>query len=153
MIVNERFLKITDRKKEMFKTSGGKYITPQITENKLKSSRFIEQVMVIGENEKFPAAFVIPSFTFLKEWCARHEIAFTSNEEIIKNEKVKARIMEEVEKTNTDLSQHERIKKIELLPHEWSVEKGEMTPKLSLKRKIILAANKLAYDKIYKTEN
>jgi long-chain acyl-CoA synthetase len=144
-----RFLKITDRKKEIFKTSGGKYITPQITENKLKESRFIEQVMVIGENEKFPSAFIVPSFAFLKTWCDKHKIDYTNNEEIVKNEEVKKRIMMEVENTNKDLAQYERIKKVELLPKEWSIESGEMTPKLSLKRKIIMLANKKAYESIY----
>lgn len=152
-LVNGKFLKITDRKKEMFKTSGGKYITPQITENQLKTSRFIEQAMVIGENEKFPAAFIVPSFSFLKGWCARHGIAFTTNEEIVKNERVKARIWREVEQVNQDLAQYEKIKKIELLPHEWTVEGGQLTPKLSMKRKIILAANKEGYDHIYHEEN
>lgn len=145
-----RFLKITDRKKEMFKTSGGKYITPQITENKLKESHFIEQVMVIGENEKFPAAFIVPAFSYLKEWCARHKITYTSNEEIVKNKEVHDRIMREVEAANANLAQYEKIKKIALLPKEWSIEHGEMTPKLSLKRKVIMEANKEAYDKIYK---
>lgn len=145
-----RFLKITDRKKEMFKTSGGKYITPQITENKLKESHFIEQVMVIGENEKFPAAFVVPSFAYLKEWCARHKINYSSNEEIVKNKEVHDRIMREVENANANLAQYEKIKKIVLLPKEWSIEHGEMTPKLSLKRKVIMEANKQAYEKIYK---
>ena len=145
-----RFLKITDRKKEMFKTSGGNYITPQITENKLKESHFIEQVMVIGENEKFPAAFVVPSFAYLKEWCARHKINYGSNEEIVKNKEVNDRIMREVENANANLAQYEKIKKIVLLPKEWSIEHGEMTPKLSLKRKVIMEANKEAYEKIYK---
>lgn len=153
VLVDNKFLKITDRKKEMFKTSGGKYITPQITETKLKGSRFIEQVMVIGENEKFPAAFIVPSFPFLKGWCEKHKVPFTSNEEIIKNEQVKNRIMIEVENVNKDLAQYEKIKKIELLPHEWTVEKGEMTPKLSLKRKIIMTANKAAYDRIYNQDS
>lgn len=152
MLVDDRFLKITDRKKEMFKTSGGKYISPQITENKLKGSRFIEQVMVIGENEKFPAAFIVPAFPFLKGWCERHRITFTSNEDIVNNEEVRKRIMREVDDVNKDLAQYEKIKKIELLPREWTIEKGEMTPKLSLKRKIILAANKKAYDRIYHPE-
>ena len=153
VLVDGRFLKITDRKKEMFKTSGGKYITPQITENKLKGSRFIEQVMIIGENEKFPAAFIVPSFSFLKTWCEKHKVQFTTNEEIIKNEQVKNRIMIEVENVNKELAQYEKIKKIELLAHEWTIEKGEMTPKLSLKRKIIMAANKAAYDRIYHQES
>lgn len=144
-----RYLKITDRKKEMFKTSGGKYIAPQITENKLKESRFIEQAMVIGENEKFPAAFIVPSFAFLKGWCEKHNITYTTNELMIKNEQVINRIMKEVDFTNKDLAQYEKIKKIELLPKEWSVESNEMTPKLSLKRKIILKNNSFAYSQIY----
>ena len=149
IIEDGRFLKITDRKKEIFKTSGGKYIAPQVIENKLKESRFIEQAMVIGEHQKFPAAFIVPAFPFIKEWCAKHNITATTNQEIIKNPEVISRIMSEVEKTNKDLAHYEQIKKIELLPHEWSVEKGEMTPKLSLKRKVIMAANKEAYNSIY----
>lgn len=149
ILVNQRFLKITDRKKEMFKTSGGKYITPQITENKLKESRFIEQAMVIGENEKFPSAFIVPSFAFLKTWCEIHNLQYTTNEDIIKNEQIKNRIMEEVEHTNEGLAQYEKIKKIELLPKEWSIDSGEMTPKMSLKRKIIMLDNKDAYNRIY----
>jgi long-chain acyl-CoA synthetase len=152
MLVDGRFLKITDRKKEMFKTSGGKYITPQITENKLKGSRFIEQAMVIGENEKFPAALIVPSFSHLKSWCERHKVPFTSNEEVIKNQQVKDRIMKEVELVNQEMAQYEKIKRIELLPHEWTIDKGELTPKLSLKRKIILSNNKEAYDRIYQNE-
>jgi long-chain acyl-CoA synthetase len=149
IIEDGRFLKITDRKKEMFKTSGGKYITPQITENKLKESRFIEQAMVIGENEKFPSAFIVPSFAFLKGWCEKHSLQYTNNEDMIKNELIINRILREIEHTNKNLAQYEKIKKIELLPKEWSVESGEMTPKLSLKRKMILTDNKKAYDQIY----
>lgn len=149
VIIDGRFLKITDRKKEMFKTSGGKYITPQITENKLKESRFIEQAMVIGENEKFPSAFIVPSFAFIKTWCEKHNIQYTTNAEMVNNEQIKNRIMEEVEHTNEGLAQYEKIKKIELLPKEWSVESGEMTPKMSLKRKIIMMDNRAAYSRIY----
>lgn len=147
--VEDRFLKITDRKKEIFKTSGGKYIAPMILENKLKESPFIEQVMVIGENQKYASALIVPSFVFLKEWCVRKEIPYTSNEEIIKNEEVKKRILEEVEKVNKGLAQFETIKRPELLPREWTIENGEMTPKLSFKRKVIMAANKNLVDKIY----
>jgi long-chain acyl-CoA synthetase len=149
IIEDGKFLKITDRKKEIFKTSGGKYITPQLIENKLKESRFIEQAMVIGEHEKFPAAFIIPAFTFIKEWCAKHNISYTTNIEMVKNPDVIARIMKEVETTNKVLAHYEQIKKIQLLPAEWGIERGEMTPKLSLKRKVIMAANKIAYDAIY----
>lgn len=149
VMIENRFLKITDRKKEIFKTSGGKYITPQILENKLKESPFIEQAMIIGENQKFPAALVVPAFSFLKEWCNKKNIAFTTNDEIIKNEEVKNRIWSEVESVNKDLSHYEMIKKIELLSKEWTIDHGEMTPKLSLKRKVILEKNKHLTDKIY----
>jgi long-chain acyl-CoA synthetase len=153
VIEDGKFLKITDRKKEIFKTSGGKYVTPQFIENKLKESRFIEQAMVIGENEKFPAAFVIPAFAFVKEWCAKHNITYTSNQEMVKNPEVISRIKKEVDKANESLAHHEQIKKIQLLPTDWSVERGEMTPKLSLKRKVIMAANKEAYAAIYNHDN
>ena len=144
-----KYLKIVDRKKEIFKTSGGKYITPQLIENKLKESRYIEQVMIIGENQKFPAAFIVPSFAALKEWCTQHNISCATNEDIVKHPEVMDLIMKEVEKTNEDLAQYEKIKKVELLPCEWTVDKGELTPKLSLKRKVILAANQKAFLKIY----
>lgn len=149
VMVEDRFLKITDRKKEIFKTSGGKYIAPVIIENKLKESLFIEQVLVIGENQKFASALIVPSFAFLIEYCKLHHIVFKSNEELIKNPEIKARIVEEVEKVNHELAQYEKIKRPELLSREWSIDKGEMTPKLSLKRKVIMAANQALVQKIY----
>jgi len=148
-VLEDGFLRITDRKKEMFKTSGGKYITPQRMENKLKESRFIEQVMVIGENEKFPAAFIVPAFAFLKQWCEKRNIPYISNEDIIRNPEVINRIWEEVQAANDELAHYEQIKKMELLPREWTIDQGEMTPKLSLKRKVILSTNKSVYDRIY----
>ena len=147
-----RFLKITDRKKEIFKTSGGKYIAPVMIENKLKESPFIEQVMVIGENQKYASAFIVPAFAFLKEYCKRKGIEYTTNEEMINNSVIKARILQEVEKANKTLAQYETIKRPELLSREWSIEKNEMTPKLSLKRKIIMEANKDLLNKIFGTE-
>ncbi len=149
VIVDNRFLKITDRKKEIFKTSGEKYIAPQMIENKFKESRFIEQAMVIGENEKYPAAFVVPSFTFLQDYCKLKGYPVESNENVINNPVIIDRIKEVIKKINEELSQHERIKKFELIPHEWTIERGELTPKLSLRRKIILANNRDKYDKIY----
>jgi long-chain acyl-CoA synthetase len=148
-LIDGKFLKITDRKKEIFKTSGGKYIAPQMIENKLKESRFIEQSMVIGENQKYAAALVVPSFKFLKEYCELKGIPYTTPEEIIKNEVIKARIMKSVELINKSLSHYETIKKIELLPYEWTVDKGELSPKLSLKRKVILDENKHLLTKIF----
>lgn len=144
-------LKITDRKKEIFKTSGGKYIAPQNIENKLKESRFIEQAMVIGENQKFAAALIVPSFAFCREWAERKGLKLNSNEEIASNSEVKKRIFEEIEEVNKSLGQYETIKKIELLSCEFSIEKGEMTPKLSMKRKIIIEANRKLVDGIYET--
>ena len=149
-LVDGVYLKITDRKKEIFKTSGGKYIVPQVIENKLKESRFIEQVMVIGENRRFPAALIVPAFAYVREWCARKQLASpSSNEALIALPEVKARIMKEVETVNSSLGSFEAIKKIELLPREWSIDKGEMTPKLSLKRKVIMEANSALVDRIY----
>jgi long-chain acyl-CoA synthetase len=148
-LVNNKFLKITDRKKEIFKTSGGKYIAPQMIENKLKESRFIEQSMVIGENEKFAAALIVPSFKFLKEYCELKKIPYPSNEEIIQNEVIKDRIMKSVEQINHTLAHYETIKRIELLPREWTVERGELSPKLSLKRKVIMEENKHLLAKIF----
>src|SRR5690606_20977847 len=136
--VDGRFLKITDRKKEMFKTSGGKYITPQIIENKLKESRFIEQAMIIGENEKFTAAFIVPAFIFLKQWCEKKDISYTTNEEMSRHPEVIKRIQEEIDAANESLAQYEKIKQFAVLPREWTVEQGELTPKLSLRRKVIM---------------
>jgi long-chain acyl-CoA synthetase len=147
--VEERYLKITDRKKEMFKTAGGKYIAPQIIENKLKESLFIEQGMVIGENQRFPAALIIPAFSYLKDWCALKNIPYTTNEEMIKDPRIIDRIQKEVDFYNKDFGHWEQIKKFELLPREFSIEAGEMTPKLSMKRKVILEKYKSLVDKIY----
>lgn len=145
-------LKITDRKKEIFKTSQGKYIAPQNIENKLKESRFIEQAMVIGENRKYAAALIVPAFAFIRDWAQRKGMSISTNEEIAENSEVKKRIMDEVETLNKQLSRHETIKKIELLRGEFSIQKGEMTPKLSLKRKAILSANRELVEKIYSDE-
>lgn len=144
------FLSITDRKKEMFKTSGGKYIAPQLIENTMKQSRFIEQIMVIGDGEKMPAAFIQPSFEFVKEWGKIHGINIgNTNEEIISNPKVIARIQEEIEQLNTKFGHWEQIKRFELTPDVWSIDGGHLTPTLKLKRKIIKEIYKDLYIKIY----
>jgi len=144
------YLKITDRKKEIFKTSGGKYIVPQATENKLKESRFIEQVMVIGEAQKFPAAFIVPAFAFINEWAIRKGITLpASREDICKNDFVIQRIQKEVDEVNSSLGNFEAIKKFALLAREWTVEGGELSPKLSLKRRVILSENQAAFNQIY----
>lgn len=149
-LVDKRFLKITDRKKEIFKTSGGKFIAPQVIENKIKESPFIEQALVIGEGERFPAALIVPSFIYLKDWCKIKGIEFTNNAEMIKNEEVIKRYNKEIDKVNQTLSHFEMIKKIKLMPKEWTIDSGEMTPKLSLKRNLILKANEAIVNEIYK---
>lgn len=149
-ISKDGFLKITDRKKEMFKTSGGKYVAPALIENQLKQSRFIEQVMVIGENEKMPAAFIQPNFEFLKEWGERHHLHFKTNQEIVSNERVIRRIEEEVIDCNKKFAKWETVKKFELTADEWSIDGGHLTPTMKMKRKIIKEIYKDLYEKIYR---
>ena len=144
------FLKITDRKKEMFKTSGGKYVAPQLIENAMKQSRFIEQVMVIGDGEKMPGAFIQPNFEFVKEWAHRKGLNITTNEEIANSKEVKDRIQEDVEDINKKFGHWEQVKRFELTPDVWSVDGGEMTPTLKLKRKAIKEKYQSLYDKIYR---
>ena len=143
------FLKITDRKKEIFKTSGGKYVAPQLMENKFKESRFIEQIMVIGENQKHPAALLVPAFDFVKNWCESNNINVLDNKSLCENDEVIAKIKSEVDSYNTHFSQWEQVKKIELIDQEFAVETGELTPTLKFKRKIILEKYKNLVAKIY----
>lgn len=144
-----KFLKITDRKKELFKTSGGKYVAPQPIENKLKESPFIEQVMVVGAEKKFVGALMVPSFSTLREWLKEKGIVFTSNEEIIHHPQVLQLYKELVERYNAFFNHVEQIKKFELLPREWTIETGELTPKMSLKRKVVMEKFKDAFERIY----
>jgi len=145
------FLKITDRKKEMFKTSGGKYIAPQMLENHFKQSRFIEQIMVIGDGEKMPGAIIQPSFEFIAEWSQRKGINLgTTNEEIVQNERIIKRIQREIDEINERFGNWEKVKRFELTPDVWSIDGGHLTPTMKLKRKIILAKYQDLYDKIYK---
>lgn len=151
-MVDGKFLKITDRKKEIFKTSGGKYIIPQVMENKFKESRFIEQIMVIGESEKHPAALIVPGYDFLREWVKKKELKLDdlSNEGLSVNPQIIDRIMKEVEEYNQHFGSYEHIKKIALLPKEMSIEGGELTPTLKLKRKMIMDIHKDKVEKIYR---
>jgi len=149
-LVKGKFLKITDRKKEIFKTAGGKYVAPQMLENKYKESNFIEQIMVLGENRKFPSALIVPNFPFLKSWCERKGIANSTNEEMISNEQVIEKYTQEITALSGEFGKWEQVKRFVLLTKEWSIEGGEFTPKLSLKRKIILEKNKEAIEKLYK---
>ena len=145
------FLKITDRKKEMFKTSGGKYIAPQLIENTMKQSRFIEQIMVIGDGEKMPGAFIQPNFEFVKEWAKIHKLNIGStNEAIVSNPKVIERIQEEITILNEKFGNWEKIKRFELTPDLWTIDGGHLTPTLKLKRKIVLEKYKDLYSKIYR---
>jgi long-chain acyl-CoA synthetase len=150
--IEGKFLKITDRKKEIFKTSGGKYIIPQAMENKFKESRFIEQIMVIGEGQKFPAALIVPTFTFVREWAKRKELNLEglSNEELCKEERVLQRIQKEIDRINADFGQWEMIKKFELIPQEFSIDGGELTPTLKFKRKMIMEKYANLVDRIFK---
>lgn len=146
-----KFLKITDRKKEIFKTSGGKYIVPQAMENKFKESRFIEQIMVIGEGQKYPAALVVPNFAFLKEWAIRKKMDFSkyTHEELIILPTVIERYNKEIKLYNKGFGNWEQIKKIALLPTEFTIDSGEITPTLKLKRKKILENNLNRFNEIY----
>ncbi|MHA6280749.1 AMP-dependent synthetase/ligase [Salinimicrobium sp. CAU 1759] len=147
---SDNFLKITDRKKEMFKTSGGKYVAPQVIENQMKQSRFIAELMVVGEGEKMPAALIQPDFEFVREWAKRKHIEIgPSNADLIANEQVKARIQEEVDFYNQKFGSWEKIKKFELTPDVWSIEGEHLTPTMKLKRRNIIKLYQNLYDGIY----
>jgi long-chain acyl-CoA synthetase len=148
--VDGQYLKITDRKKEIFKTSGGKYIAPQPMENKFKSSRFIDQIMVIGENQKHPAALIVPEFAFCKDWATKKGLKLESNEQIAKSEDVKKQIWGEIAAMNKDYGGYEQIKKIELCIAPWTIETEELTPSLKLKRKVIMKKYNHLVETIYK---
>jgi long-chain acyl-CoA synthetase len=148
-IVDGKFLKITDRKKEIFKTSGGKYIAPTIMETKFKESRFIEQIMVIGEAEKHPAAFIQPDFEFLRGWAERKNIPYTTDEEMVEHDRIEERIQQEVNEKNQSFGSWEQVKKFELTGKVWSIDGGELTPTLKLKRRKVLQKYADLYAKIY----
>ncbi|MCX6336430.1 MAG: long-chain fatty acid--CoA ligase [Bacteroidetes bacterium] len=147
--VDDKYLKITDRKKELFKTSGGKYVAPQPIENKLKESPFVEQVMVVGAEQKFVGALIVPSIPTLKEWMREKNIPYTTTEDALHHPKVLELYRELVQSFNTFFNHVEQIKKFELIPREWSIETGEMTPKMSLKRKVVMEKFKDAVERIY----
>lgn len=149
VLVDGKFLKITDRKKEMFKLSGGKYIAPQMIENKLKESFFIEQVMVIGAGEKFASALISPNFVYLHNWCSQRRINFQDNEDLIQKTEVLAQIQREVTAINKTLGEHEEIKRFRLVSEEWTPQSGELSPTLKLKRNYIATKYKSIIDEIY----
>jgi long-chain acyl-CoA synthetase len=144
------FLKITDRKKEMFKTSGGKYVAPQVLENQFKQSRFIEQIMVIGDGEKMPAAFIQPNFEFITDWAKMHNVVLgNTTQELINNPQLLERIQKEVDLYNTKFGKWEQVKRFELTPDVWSIDEGHLTPTMKMKRKVIKEKYLDLYNKIY----
>lgn len=147
--VDNKFLKITDRKKELFKTSGGKYVAPQPIENKLKENPFIEQALIVGPERKFVGALIVPSFTFLQSWMKHENIPFTTHEDMITNKQVLEKYRGIVDEINNNFNHVEQVKKFELLPAEWSLDTGEMTPKMSVKRKVVMEKYKAQIEKIY----
>jgi long-chain acyl-CoA synthetase len=150
--VEGKFLKITDRIKEIFKTSAGKYIAPLAIENKLKECKYIEQCMVIGEGQKFASALIIPNFINFKEYCKSNSIEWKGNAEMSSHEDLKKLIYEHIKQMNRTLAPFEQLKRCEILNKEWSVDSGELTPKLSLKRKIIKEKNQDTLGKIFEME-
>ncbi len=150
---DNKYLKITDRKKEIFKLSTGKYIAPQVIENKFKESVFIEQVMVFGENQKFTSAIILPEFLYLRNWCTIHGIKYSDNKELIKDKKVINRIQQEVSELNNQLGQAEQVKRFRLIFDEWSPLTGELSPTLKLKRKFLLEKYNDIFKEIFSVEN
>jgi long-chain acyl-CoA synthetase len=148
-----KFLKITDRKKELFKTSGGKYVAPQVIENKMKESSFIEQIMIVGEDRKFVSALIVPSFLSLREWAKENGITIADNKQIVDNSKIKDLINNEIEKLNKDFGKWEQIKKFTLLAEEWTVEGGELTPTMKVKRKVVNERYRNHIEDLYKNEH
>lgn len=146
---SEGFLKITDRKKEMFKTSGGKYVAPQLLENRFKQSRFIEQIMVVGEGEKMPAALIQPDFEYLNEWAKSNNITVPENSDIILNDKVLEQFQKEVDDANEKFAKWEKVKQFRLTPDVWSISEGHLTPTMKLRRKIIREKYQKLYNDIY----
>ncbi|MDF1549691.1 MAG: long-chain fatty acid--CoA ligase, partial [Bacteroidales bacterium] len=145
-----KILQITDRKKEMFKLSTGKYVAPQVVENKFKESPFIEQIMVVGADEKYAAAIICPSFEYLHDWCSIHNIKYRDNKDLIQIPQVFERIHREVEIYNQQLGRHEQLKKFELTCQEWLPETGELSPTLKLKRRFLKDKYHVKLEKLYR---
>ena len=136
-MIDNKFLQITDRKKEIFKTSGGKYIAPQVLENRFKESAFIEHILVVGENRKHPAAIIVPAFDYLRNWCRVKEIPYSSDEEVIRNAGIINRIENEIHEINQHFGRHEQIKKWEFISDKWTYDSGELSPTLKLRRRFL----------------
>ena len=143
-------MKITGRKKELFKTSFGKYVSPQPIEDKFKESLFIEEILVVGEHQKFAAALIVPDFAFLKEWCKEKDMEFTTPSEMIANDRIRKRFQGEIKKYNKLFGETEQIRSWDLLDHEWTLESGEITPTLKMKRKFLHLKYKEQIDRLFK---
>jgi len=148
-LTSDGFLRITDRKKEIFKTAGGKYVAPQVLENKLMESIVIAQVMVVGEHRRFPGALIVPAFDALDAWSKQKGLVFADRESMLKHPQVIDKFQREIDRLNEGFGQWEKVKKFALLPKEWTIDGGELTPKLSLKRKAILAKHQSDVEGIY----
>ncbi len=151
-LVKGKFLKITDRKKEIFKLSNGKYVAPQVIENKLKESEFIEQAFVLGENQKFASAIIQPNFSYLHDWSASNKIFYNNHTELIKHKKVIVQFNKVIDEINHQVGKTEQIKRFRLVSDEWSVLTGELSPTLKLKRSVIYEKYKDIIDQIYLTQ-
>ncbi len=152
MLIDNKYLKITDRKKELFKLSNGKYIAPQVIENKLKESFFIEQAMVVGENQKFACALISPNFTYLRNWCLMHGIHFHVDAEMLQNHRVLEKYQKEINEANRSLGSIEQIKYFRLVPEVWTEQTRELSPTLKLRRKHLYAIYSEVIDEIYKSQ-
>jgi long-chain acyl-CoA synthetase len=150
---DDKYLKITDRKKELFKLSSGKYVSPQVIENKFKESVFIEQIMVVGENQKFASALISPNFQFLHNWCSANGVSYRDNQELIQNKKVLQIIQKEINNLNKQLGQAEQIKRFRLVQEEWGPLTGELSPTLKLKRKYLIEKYNYVLKEIFSMEN
>jgi long-chain acyl-CoA synthetase len=148
-LVDGMYLKITDRKKEIFKTSGGKYIAPQVMENKFKESRIIEQIMILGEGQKMTSAFVVPDFTSLQVWCKNHSISYSTDAEMTQHPEILKKYEKEIAHYNEQFAHFERVKKFVLMKEVWTVDGGELTATLKLKRKPVLDKYQKEFNEIY----
>ncbi len=153
VLIDGEYLKITDRKKEIFKLSAGKYIAPQVIENKLKESSYIENCIVIGENQKFASAIILPDFQRLHFWAAKHKVTYSNNNELIRDPKILAKIHSEIEVVNSGLAPHEHIKRERIVNDEWNSANNLLSQTLKLKRANIHAKYKDIISDIYKYEN
>ncbi|PKO95111.1 MAG: hypothetical protein CVU14_12545 [Bacteroidetes bacterium HGW-Bacteroidetes-9] len=142
-------LRITGRKKEIFKTSLGKYIAPELMENKVKESPFIDNLMVVGENQKFAAALVVPDFNHLRSWCKIKEVEYTTDEEMIANQRIKLRLMKVIDHYNKSFGASEQIKRVEFMPTEWTTASGELTPTLKLRRSVVAKKYSSQIEKLF----